>query len=280
MPKGDDRLKRRAKPATHNPESQCAGGQILSKDRGISDVVGYVLVVSLVLSVVGIVTVSGFASLEDARDVEQANNAERAFDVLSDNMADVYESGAPSRATEISLTEASLKTTATVTVSVSGNNTNAKGDNFTVQETSKTIVWEGNRNTQIAYSLGATLRDERQGGTVIGQPPFQLDPERTVIRVLDLRNREGRSYGGGTVRVRANHLVSTVAISEQSNDYDEVWLNVTTPRAPIWQQHLDRYPDTDCRVETKPAGETAICEVDDREELHITVTDIPIELEA
>lgn len=251
---------------------------LLSDGRGISDVVGYVLVFSLVVSIVGFVSVSGFASLSDVRDAEQANNAERAFDVLSDNIADIYEHGAPSRATEISLADAGLRTTETVTINISANDTSSS-DNFTLTKDSRPIIWEGNRETEIVYSFGATLRDERQGGIVVEAPPFQLDSERTVIPVVQLRDRRGQAFGEATIRIRAIHGATSVFLSEETPHYDEAWINITTPRATIWKQHLDDYPDTDCSVEMKAAGETVVCDISNREEIHVTLTRISLELE-
>lgn len=265
----------RSPQSSHEPRDKLA---LFADGRGISDVIGYVLVFSLVVSVVGVVSVSGFASLSDIRDAEQANNAERAFDVLSDNTADIYEHGAPSRATEISLADAGIRTTDTVTINVSVNDTSS-ADNMTFTTKSRTIVWEGRGNTEIVYSLGATLRDDRQGGIVLSAPPFQLDSDRTVIPVVQLRSRGGQAFSGSTIRIRAVHGSTSVSLSEETPKYDEAWINITTPRASIWEQHLDQYPDTDCQVETKAGGETVVCEIFDREEIHITLTRIGLDLE-
>jgi len=68
-----------------------------SDERGVSDVVGYVLIFSLIVATVGVVTTVGFSTLEDRQDAERVNNVERAFDVFANNMENVYRDGAPSR---------------------------------------------------------------------------------------------------------------------------------------------------------------------------------------
>lgn len=247
--------------------------------RAVSDVVGYVLVFSLVVTVVGVVSLTGFSSLEDARYAEQANNAERAFDVLSDNVADVYGDGAPSRGTEMSLDEASLRTTGSVTVNVTARDT-ATTDRFTLEKTSQPVVWAGTRETEIVYALGTTLRDERTGGLVLEEGPSRYDTDRTVIHLIQTR-APGQQFSGTTVRVRAIHSTSNVLLSERSDKYDEVWLNITTPRAGIWQQHLERYPDTDCSIDTLPGDstETVQCEFTGRDSVFVTLTRIDVEIE-
>lgn len=75
-------------------------------DRGVSDTLGFVFVFAIILSTVAVVTTIGMAGLQDTRDVERVNNAERAFDILGDNMEDIADRGAPSRATEVKVEEA------------------------------------------------------------------------------------------------------------------------------------------------------------------------------
>lgn len=246
--------------------------------RGISDVVGYILVFSLVVSVVGIVSVAGFTSLDGVRNAEQVNNAERAFDVLADNMRDVYAKGAPSRATEISLSEASLRTTGTVTINVTARNTTTD-ENFTVEKDAQPLVWSGNRDTNLVYSLGATIRQESDSGVVLETGPSRYDTDRAVVQIVQTR-AEGRQYGGSTYRVRAvRPSVSTVVmVSEDADKYDNLWVNVTSPRADTWRRHLERYPDTDCSVVTLPGDETetATCKFSDRDSVYVTLTRIDV----
>jgi len=152
--------------------------------------------------------------------------------------------------------------------------------NFTLEQATRPVVWEGTRDTEIVYSLGATLRDEPEGGVVLEPGPHRLDADRTVLRVVQLRNRDGQSFTGSTVRIRAVRDSSNVLLTRRTGRYDRAFLNITTPRATIWRAHLDRYPDTDCSVESRPAGETVVCELHNREELHVTLTRVSVELES
>jgi len=247
--------------------------------RGISDVVGYVLVFSLVVSMVGIISVAGFTSLDSARNAEQVNNAERAFDVLADNMRDVHAKDAPSRATEISLSEASLRTTGTVIMNVTARNTTTN-DRFVFVIESDPIIWQGTKDTEVVYSSGAILRQENDGGVVIDGFPSQYDSERTVIRLVQLRAPQ-RQVGGTTVRVRAVGVSSEVVLGEETDTYDELRLNITTPRAEIWRQHLERYPNTDCSIVTFPgtASETVTCTFSDRDSVYVTLARIDVSIE-
>ena len=76
--------------------------------RGVSEIVGFILVFSLVLGTITLVYASGLSGLDDTRDAERITNAERAFDVLANNFQQMGRGEAPNRATEIKLAEAQL----------------------------------------------------------------------------------------------------------------------------------------------------------------------------
>jgi hypothetical protein len=156
----------------------------------------------------------------------------------------------------------------------------SSGDRFTLEKTAQPVVWGGNRETEIVYALGATLRDERSGGLVLDDGPSQYDTDRTVVHVVQTR-APAEQFSGTTVRVRAIHSTSNVLLAERSDKYDEVWLNVTTPRTDIWEQHLERYPDTDCSITTLPGDttETVQCEFSDRDSVFVTLSRIDVEIE-
>lgn len=260
----------------------------MAEDRAVSDVIGFVLVFGLVASTVAIVSVSGLNSLEHARDAEQANNAERAFDVLADNVEDVYREGAPSRSTEISLVNAQLNTGTTIYVNVSGRDTASSNVVNLFGRDVRPIVWDGPDETQFVYALGGVLRADREGGLVVDDPPFMFGSDRTVVPLLDTEVEQGQSFGEATILVRTEHGragssrpdADALAVQEPPT-YDELLLNITSPRAEIWNRHLDEKPGVDCSV-TQRAGvdsPTTECVVQTRDELYVTRVPIDVELE-
>lgn len=253
----------------------------MTEQRGVSDVIGFVLVFSLVATTVAIVSLSGFTALEDVRDAEKINNAQRAFDVLADNVEDVYDGGVPSRGTEISLVDAQLGTGSTITVNVTARNTTTS-DNFTVSRTVRPIVWSDatNDGTELVYALGAVLRAQPDGGVVITEPPFRLGSDRSVVRIVETAADQPQLFGGSTVLVRATQSNDRVIAAEDPPPgFDELWLNITTPRADIWNQYLDERPGADCSVVTLPGDDKVACELGTAEGFYVTLTRISIEIE-
>lgn len=254
-------------------------------DRGVTDVIGFVLIFGLVASTVAIISVNGLSVLEDTRSAEQVNNAERAFDVLADNLADIYQEGAPHRATEISLEKARLNTATAANITVSGVDT-ASGTRTTLaQARIQPIVWESSqaKETQLAYEFGAVVRKGRQGGLMVNDPPFVFDDERTHLLLVRSTGPE-ESLSGATIRVRGtkgNRKGSTKGFAFHKDDlssYSELKITITSPRATVWKQYLTKN-DMSCSMDEVEGTDRVSCTTSKPDQLYVTISGVKISLE-
>jgi hypothetical protein len=249
-------------------------------DRAASEVLGFALVFGMVVTAVAIVSVSGLGTLQDVRDAEQMNNAERAFDVLSDNMADLHQRSAPSRATEISLGSAQLYTAETVTINVTAIDETGTIDNQSVERSVRPIVYDGNQDRQLVYEAGAVFRTSRDGGLVIGEPPMVFRDDRALVPVVQTRTESIRSVGGSTVLVRANRQGSEVNVSAVDSQYTNVSVNVTSPRWELWQRYFEGTRLSAC--DPTPSEQRVTCYLEssvDPERVYVTVHEIDVAIE-
>jgi hypothetical protein len=212
-------------------------------DRGVTEVLGFVLVFALVLSTVSLVFVTGIGGVEDARDAERVNNAERAFDVLEDNFGDVYRRGAPSRKTEIKLADASLALTEPTSFSVTVNDVeDASGNDLVFGATSRPIVFtaEARPGTKVVYEAGAVLRSDRGAAIMLDDPPFALSEERTVLQYVALSGEAGSIGGSSTVLVRGDRTGRSVLVEDTDNDVEvTLTIETTDTRAPVWRAYVN-----------------------------------------
>lgn len=220
-------------------------------NRAVSESIGFALTFSLVAATVAIVSISGFATLQDARNAEQMNNAERAFDVLDENMADIYTQGAPSRATEISLERAQLLSGDAVFINVSLDPTNAASSpSFEGNYRYRPLVYRSKADDRIVYSAGSIFRLPKEGGgVVIKEAPFVFNETTgTIITVPRTTTDGAQTIGGSTILVRANNEGREVDASDQFGTYSDIWVNVSTTerRADLWEEQLDDKDLTDC----------------------------------
>ena len=212
-----------------------------SSRRAVSQVVSFVLVFSLVATTVGIVSVVGFDGLTDRRNAERVENAERAFDVLADNVEDVYAESAPSRATEVKLDEASLRTAASTSLTV-----DFPDDTLGPFDTSlRPIVFEPQgRNSTIVYEAGAVIRVDDGNAVMLREPPFRFDEDRSVHSLV-VTGGEDAVSGSTTVLVRTEETLTTVlhpAGTDTAATPDSRFvfqLETTAARAPAGERYLE-----------------------------------------
>jgi len=245
-------------------------------DRGLSEVLGFALVFALVVSTVILVAIIGFGSLEETRDAEELNNAERAFDVLADNMADIYEEGAPSRATEISLQSAQLQVGDPIMMNVTA--INESGGSEVNQFPIDPIVFKSG-DSRVIYAGGATFRTQGGNGLMIGEPPLVNASDNLLLPIVQNRHRGAiTSTSGQTVRVRAvsRQRRPVPGFNEDPTDHQKIILNVTSPRADLWETYLAEQQQLSC---DRPREDNVRCTVDDPESVFLTRTLIIYEFE-
>lgn len=231
------------------PQRPGGSGGPTGDDRAVSDLVGFILVFSLVVSVVAIISIAGLDTLQSARDAEQTNNAERAFEVLSDNVDDVIERGAPSRATEISLNDNAVALGEETTIEIRDPDEGSGDPSFLINRTFKVrpVIYDAG-DTELVYVMGAVFRDEREGGTILDSWSPVLEPGRTHIPVVNTKSTTGgtQSVQSSTVLVRTVSNQRVLEVANESASFDDVWINVTSPRQDLWFRMLDEESALDC----------------------------------
>ncbi|WP_254271727.1 DUF7289 family protein [Haloarcula marina] len=226
-------------------------------ERAVSEVLSFILVFSLIVGSIALVSVSGLGTLEDAKNAEQLENAERAFDVLSDNVADLHKRGAPSRATEMSLGDAQLRTgdNVTVNVSVYRDDGDDAPENTTVTKI-RPLVYEGNQDRTLTYEAGAVFRQNPDGGLVVSGPPLVANGDRMLVNVVALNSPNIESLGGTTVLVRANRRSSNATVRDTTGQVKRVNVTFTdTGRSTLWAQYFE----SEGFVCDDPAGNEVEC---------------------
>lgn len=264
-----------------------------ASERAVSDVIGFVLIFALITSTVSIVYAFGFTGLEDAREEEQLSNAERVFDILADNVADLHERGAPSRATEIKLSEASLgygsQTSLTVEVTNMPSSTPTYSTNLDpIRYTS------ADSPVRLVYENGAVFRERpNAGGLVLERPGslFRVDGTTKTAVVPFIQTRRSGSAvvsGSSTVRIRTEntgsrvmgaHSTPTDADSDPDSDGTDEYavtytIETTSTRAPLWEATLEErisWRSDACSV----SGGTVTCSFG-VERLYVTTTRIDV----
>lgn len=245
-------------------------------DRAVSEVIGYVIIFGIVISSVLLLSASGTTTLEDIRDDEQAKNIQRAFDVVANNMAEVYERDSPSRATEIDLGNSQLfygnYTTIEVELLESG----------TVERSYEAdlrpVIVRSPSNTELVYEAGAVIQTEREGGTILREPPLVLSSQRAHVPIIKTTAPTVQAVSGTTALLRGKSTNRSVLFTPDtlSSGPDELRFNVTSPRYEIWNRYLDNETQLTCT--TDASTETVECEMPISGPVYVTLQEIELEI--
>lgn len=243
-------------------------------EHGVSEVLGYSLVFSLVLVSVAIVSVGGLSGFQNVETFERQSNAQKAFDVMHNNIEDVYYQGAPSRGTEIDLGDTRLQFDDPVVINVTVDD--GSRDEFIVR--SHPLVQDfGNGDGHLVYEAGAVFQTSQEGGTVRRHPPMTLRTGTANLIVPNVSQPDTRSVGSGTVLIRARSNGQDLLYRNTSRDPSaQLTVNVTSPRADLWERYLTSrgaFSDGDC---TRPRDDRVVCGPVTQQEIYVVESDITI----
>lgn len=209
-------------------------------DRGVSEVLGFVLVFALVTGTIGVVYATGISGLHSAQQAEKIDNVERAFDVLADNVDDLHRTGAPSRGTEVKLAGGSVRVGDPVTVRIRAENSSDPLDNATYAQTVEPIVYEDDDGPSILFVQGAVLRSQSDGVSMLREPDWIVGSNRSVLAQISTYGDTGGISGSGTVLIvtKAGSRSLQTPFSVDGSSTAVVNVTVTSPRAEAWERYF------------------------------------------
>ncbi|WP_246999987.1 DUF7289 family protein [Halosolutus gelatinilyticus] len=157
-------------------------------DRGVTEVLGFILVFATILGSVGLLYMTGFQAMSDYQENEQLTNAERAMDSLADNFNDVARyDGVDQRYGELTLRGGTIRTGGeSTTIEINTSKTDSKEIEL------GSLVYESGSDT-IAYEGGGVFRGNGEGSAVIKQPPIRCSGDTVVISIVKLEHDDERS---------------------------------------------------------------------------------------
>jgi len=226
-----------------------------SDDRGVSQMVGFILIFGILITSVGIVSTVGFDQLDAIRDHEQDRNAERAVDLLGQNFDEIQQGQTTVRAGEFDLNDGSLGTLpasdSAIIASVESSGT--PGADYEERIPLNALVYEFD-DTRLAYEGGAVLRQDQGGTILLDSPSFACTDNRALVSVVTVDTESQRQIGDGTVTTRLQKNVSSIRFplnrtGENSTEGTAtVSVEIDSEFEQGWSRHLDE------NTEWEPVG--------------------------
>lgn len=168
-------------------------------DRGVSEVIAFVLVFSIVITSVGLLYTAGFGSITDIQEAETDRSAQRAFSAAAIALEDVQTGDAKRRAVDLELSGRTMAFNDSATISVEINDNPATS-------ASGALVYGIGSDTSIVYQSGAVLLDQGPDAQIVTREPlFRCNPgESAMVSLVELNGSERAVSSDGSVQVVAS----------------------------------------------------------------------------
>lgn len=205
------------------------------RDRGQSELVGFLLVFSVVILTIALVGITGFVGLDGAKEHQRTTNAEQAFTGFADSVDDVVRAGAPSRSTEIRIADGRLSlATAETRIRIETADGNVEHANVTTEP----VVYDSGTGTTITYRSGGLVRRDGDAAVMLRDPTFVLTNDTVILPVVETTQAGGGPVGGtSAVDVRTTHAGTDVIV--QDRPITSITLNLTSPNAEAWERYFE-----------------------------------------
>lgn len=208
-------------------------------ERGLSELIGYVLAFSIVVASVGAVYAGGLGAAIEYQQDERETNAERAFVALAESLNDLQRGDAPARNGEIRLAEGtlSMEDGPRLTVSVDP----GSGDVEVYNESVGALAYAVGE-TRVAYLLGGVVREDDGAGSIAAAPPLACTEERALVSFVTLTAGDANTRAGqGSVLIEARRGFTRVLAPSEDTvanaSVDSVTISIDE-NSEAWERHL------------------------------------------
>jgi hypothetical protein len=222
------------------------------RDRGVSEVIAFILIFSIVITSVGLLYTAGFGSLNQIQESETDRSAERAFSASAIALEDIQRGRGSYRAFDVELSGRTITVDDAATLEVRVNDTGG-GTPVPVANSPVSaggaLVYGPGSGTEIAYQSGAVIRSDGPDAQIVSRPPlFQCSGNRAVLSLVSIGAPPGGSVSSdGSIQIvasQANPDESTLEVVESGASSYSVTVDYTgTPYQDAWREYFDDQPN-------------------------------------
>lgn len=215
----------------------------MTDERGISDLVAFVLTFGIIILSVSTVYMLGFDSLEEVRDDEQIRSVDRTMEGVSETLADIHREDAPSRSVAVGLDGGTISVVEESQVRISIETPN---ETMTRSIDVGALVLAPNDNAEMVYEGGIAYRTQGDGQFVLSDPAISCDGRTAVIDISKVTGQLSIS-APGTVELSGRHTSERAlypVAGQWRNNATAVEIEIDDTRNPdAWRQYFETSPD-------------------------------------
>jgi len=212
-------------------------------ERGISDLVAFVLTFGIIILSVSTVYMLGFDSLEEVRDDEQIRSVDRTMEGISETLADIHRENSPSRSVAVGLDGGAIsvveESQLTVVIETPNKTVNRSVD-------VGAIVLTPNDNAEMVYEGGIAYRTQGDGQFVLSDPVISCDGRTAIVDIAKVTGQLSVSIPG-TIELSGRHTSERSlypAAGQLRNNATAVEIKIDDTRNPdAWRQYFETSAD-------------------------------------
>ncbi len=212
-------------------------------NRGVSDLLGFVMIFGIMIVSVGLIAVVGFGTVGSVGEGEQLASAEVSMTELADQMAGIADHEAPVRSTEARIHGATIRMINGPTMTIEANRTVGDDWNDTV-ELGGVEYRLGDRAITVAG--GSVIRTDGDSSVMLREPPFFGGNDRLRLNLLRVEEMaiDAPLQASSTVQIRTHHhRTQLLEPTNRSHLTDVESLSIEIggddPVAAAWRSYLE-----------------------------------------
>lgn len=194
-------------------------------ERGVSEVLGFILAFSVVITSVGVVYVGGFNTVRDVAHTEQRQNAEYAMSVVGDGFAALREGREPSHESSMNLRGGSIDIVDDTSLRVT-----VAGATFDREFEMGRLRYETGDQV-IAYG-GGGVASGPDGWRLVSPPPLTCGDDVAMVPVVSVRGDAALTGGETVVQIVGTLDNRTLAYPSNTTGAPGPTTVEVTPRTP------------------------------------------------
>lgn len=223
-------------------------------ERGVSEVVSFLLIFALLISVSITGAVFGIDTLETASRGDTVHLAERSHEALRSDMYDLS-SGAAYRSTEIDMAGGTLRYADPITITVTAESSAGTMEPVTIRP--RPIVIDPGAY-ELLFVAGAIVLQQPDGGVLKAGPVMRIEHDQSILLFLNTTRGDGPASVGGSgtaaiVSYRWDERVHRYEPTDGDGDPVDATVSMTveTPRTAQWRSFFE----SDSRFENVTVSE-------------------------
>ena len=215
------------------------------RSRGVSEVVGYLLVFSIVVTIVSVIYASGMPMVERTKENSALQSMETVFITLQSNIKKVALAQSPVRTMKLNLIKGSISANKIAgTITVNGQPIQFGNIEYTL----------GAR--KMIYENGAVIESTPGGSIIVSDPPifFTNDSDNAHVFISVINASGTFSAGGGIAEMQIGpyNVSRDTHVYYNSSPVTSLNISVTSQYQDAWDRYLNKefggFPIPSCNL--------------------------------